>query len=132
MVSMQIMAHPTSLFLKLKKINKKISSPLSSNKFFLTKCNGQRTFVARNQCNANEICTDNINFSAYFQILHCIYCIGFFKNVKYVSKNIKKLNYKQFSFLTLNNEDKSGKDPKRFPQHGKASLLCTNSLDYLF
>jgi len=36
------------------------------------------------------------------------------------------------SRLTLNNEDKSGKDPKRFPQHGKASLLCTNSLDYIF
>ena len=31
----------------------------------MTKCNGQRTFVARNQCNANEICADNINFSVY-------------------------------------------------------------------
>ena len=31
----------------------------------MTKCNGQRTFVARNQCNANEICSDNIKFSVY-------------------------------------------------------------------
>ena len=47
-----------------------------------------------------------------------------------ISKN--RIIYQQFSFLTLNNEDKSGKDPKRFPQHGKASLLCTNSLDLSF
>ena len=84
----------------------------------MTKCNGQRDLVARNQCNANEICM-YINFSAY-EMVHMY-------RIKY-----QKLNYKQFSFLTLNNEDKRGKDPKRFPQHGKASLICTNSLDYLF
>ena len=34
----------------------------------MTKRNVQRTFVAKNQCNANEMCADNINFSAYERV----------------------------------------------------------------
>ena len=82
MVSMQIMAHPTSLSLKLKKKSTKRFHPSCHLTIFMTKCNGQRTFVARNQCNANEICADNIKFSVYEMVN--------IRTSKYVSKNIKK------------------------------------------
>ena len=82
MVSMQIMAHPTSLSLKLKKNQQKDFISLVVSQFFMTKCNGQRTFDARNQCNANEICADNINFFVYEMVNMSEICIEKYQKIE--------------------------------------------------
>ena len=78
MVSMQIMAHPTSLSLKLKNQQKDFIS-LVVSQFFMTKCNEWTKDFRRN---ANEICADNINFFVYEMVNMSEICIEKYQKIE--------------------------------------------------
>ena len=86
----------------------------------MTKCNGQRTFDAQNQCNANEKCVDNINF-LFMKWKICMY--------GKISKN-RIIN--SFHFLPWTTRIKAERTQSDFRNMVKPHFYAQIHLIYLF